>query len=117
MSNSSVGPRGFTDHEHLDRFKLIHMNGRAYDPLLGRFLSVDPIIQFPANSQSLNPHSYIRNNTLAGTDPTGYATSCGDVSIGGTGSGSCDHTLDSGKAVSVNHNVNGRGASLLAPDV
>jgi hypothetical protein len=49
------------------------MNGRAYDYSLGRFLSVDPIIQFPANSQSLNPYSYILNNPFAGTDPSGYA--------------------------------------------
>jgi RHS repeat-associated protein len=52
----------------------VHMNGRAYDPMLGRFLSVDPIIQFPANSQSLNPYSYILNNPLSGTDPTGYCS-------------------------------------------
>jgi len=49
------------------------MNGRAYDYNLGRFLSVDPIIQFPANSQSLNPYSYLMNNPMSGTDPTGYA--------------------------------------------
>uniref|UniRef100_UPI0040473E5F RHS repeat-associated core domain-containing protein n=1 Tax=Rheinheimera sp. TaxID=1869214 RepID=UPI0040473E5F len=50
------------------------MNGRAYDYNLGRFLSVDPIIQAPGNSQSLNPYSYIMNNPLAGTDPTGYCS-------------------------------------------
>jgi len=64
--------RGFTDHEHLDRHALIHMNGRMYDYRLGRFLGVDPILQFPTNSQSLNPYSYILNNPFAGTDPTGY---------------------------------------------
>ena len=48
------------------------MNGRAYDYNLGRFLSVDPFIQFPANSQSLNPYSYLMNNPMSGTDPTGY---------------------------------------------
>ena len=48
------------------------MNGRAYDYNLGRFLSVDPVIQFPENSQSLNPYSYIMNNPMSGTDPTGY---------------------------------------------
>jgi len=48
------------------------MNGRAYDYNLGRFLSVDPFIQFPGNSQSLNPYSYIMNNPMAGTDPSGY---------------------------------------------
>ncbi|MBL8300633.1 MAG: hypothetical protein JNN30_20025, partial [Rhodanobacteraceae bacterium] len=65
--------QGFTGHEHLDSLGLIHMNGRVYDHQAGRFLSVDPMIQFPANSQSLNPYSYILNNPMAGTDPTGYA--------------------------------------------
>jgi hypothetical protein len=48
------------------------MNGRIYDYNLGRFLSVDPFIQDPGNSQSMNPYSYIMNNPLAGTDPSGY---------------------------------------------
>ena len=39
--------RGFTRHEHLDRTGLIHMNGRMYDPRLGRFLSPDPIVGDP----------------------------------------------------------------------
>ncbi|MDX3775807.1 RHS repeat-associated core domain-containing protein, partial [Chromatiaceae bacterium AAb-1] len=64
--------RGFTEHEHLNEHKLIHMIGRVYDYRLGRFLSVDPIIQNPGDSQSFNPYSYIMNNPLAGTDPTGY---------------------------------------------
>jgi hypothetical protein len=50
------------------------MNGRVYDYNLGRFLSVDPFIQSPGNSQSMNPYSYIMNNPLAGTDPTGYTS-------------------------------------------
>lgn len=56
--------------------RLIHMNGRVYDYNLGRFLSVDPFIQAPTNTQSVNPYSYIMNNPLAGTDPTGYAWVC-----------------------------------------
>ena len=69
---SNITNRGFTDHEHLDSAQLIHMNGRGYDYNLGRFLSVDPFIQFPENSQSINPYSYGMNNPLAGTDPSGY---------------------------------------------
>ena len=69
---SSVTDRGFTDHEHLDAHRLIHMNGRAYDPRLGRFLSVDPLIQ-TADNRGLNPYSYVQNNPLSGTDPSGYA--------------------------------------------
>ena len=80
---SSVTDRGFTDHEHLDSHRLIHMNGRLYDPLLGRFLSVDPIVQ-QTNSNGLNPYSYLMNNPLMGTDPTGYswASTALDIGIG-----------------------------------
>ncbi|MCG9760780.1 hypothetical protein L1D50_16905 [Pseudoalteromonas sp. Isolate6] len=74
--------RGFTDHEHLDELALIHMNGRVYDYNLGRFMSVDPVIQSPTNSQSINPYSYIMNNPLAGVDPTGYS-SCRPEDSGG----------------------------------
>jgi RHS repeat-associated protein len=63
--------RGFTGHEHLDDLGLIHMNGRVYDPTLGRFLSADPVIQFPEASQGLNRYSYVLNNPLSFTDPTG----------------------------------------------
>ncbi len=66
--------RGFTDHEMLDDFGLIHMNGRVYDPVLGRFLSADPYVQAPGNSQSYNRYSYCANNPLNATDPTGYSS-------------------------------------------
>ncbi|MBP6519869.1 MAG: hypothetical protein KA308_13485 [Shewanella sp.] len=52
------------------------MNGRIYDYNLGRFMSVDSFIQSPTSTQSVNPYSYIMNNPLAGTDPTGYLASC-----------------------------------------
>lgn len=81
---------GFTGHEHLDSVGLIHMNGRAYDYQLGRFLSVDPVVQFPTNSQSLNPYSYILNNPLSGTDPSGFRIAGDDNSgeaEGGSGPG------------------------------
>jgi hypothetical protein len=58
--------------------QLIHMGGRLYDYHLGRFLSVDPVVQFPDNSQSLNPYTYVLNNPLAGTDPTGYEMKCSE---------------------------------------
>ena len=74
---STVSPRGFTQHEHLDGAQLIHMNGRVYDYHLGRFLSVDPFIQGMGNSQGVNPYSYILNNPLAGTDPSGYVAITG----------------------------------------
>ena len=73
--------RGFTGHEHLDRTGLVHMNGRVYDPRLGRFLSPDPIVGDPTSSQSWNLYSYARNNPLSYVDPDwgdGRATVGGD---------------------------------------
>ncbi len=49
------------------------MNGRIYDPTIGRFLQADPIIQDPYDTQSLNRYSYVMNNPLSYTDPTGYS--------------------------------------------
>lgn len=65
--------RGFGGHEHLDLFEMINMNGRMYDPVLGRFLSPDPLIQAPDFTQSLNRYSYCLNNPLALIDPSGYS--------------------------------------------
>ncbi len=73
--NETVGSltdRGYTGHEHLQEVGLVHMNGRIYDPLLGRFMSADPFIQDPFDTQSLNRYSYVKNNPLAFTDPSGY---------------------------------------------
>ncbi len=39
-------------------------------------MSVDPFIQAPSSTQSINPYSYIMNNPLAGTDPTSYVSKC-----------------------------------------
>ncbi|WKD50594.1 RHS repeat domain-containing protein [Microbulbifer spongiae] len=69
--------RGYTGHEHLDRTGLIHMNGRIYDPTLGRFLSPDPIVQAPTYSQSWNRYSYVLNNPMSLVDPTGYTAEYG----------------------------------------
>ena len=64
--------RGFTGHEHLDALALVHMNGRVYDPVLGRFLSADPFVQAPESTQGLNRYSYALNNPLSLIDPSGY---------------------------------------------
>jgi RHS repeat-associated protein len=85
-------------HEHLDEMGVIHMNGRIYDPLIGRFMSADPRIQAPYNLKSFNRYSYVWNNPLKLVDLNGYdATDTttgsfvpGDPSApGGTTQGSC----------------------------
>ncbi|MEQ6341033.1 MAG: hypothetical protein M3A44_05110 [Gammaproteobacteria bacterium] len=66
--------RGYTGHEHYwgAGQGLINMNGRVYDPSLARFTSADPYIHNPSDSQELNRYSYVTNNPLKYTDPTGY---------------------------------------------
>lgn len=65
--------RGYEEHEHLDDLGLIHMNGRVYDPALGRFMTADPGVPHPEDMQSYNRYAYTRNNPLAYVDPSGFA--------------------------------------------
>ena len=71
--NASYTQRGYTGHEMLDEVGLVHMNGRVYDPAIGKFLSADPIVQAAFSGQSFNRYSYVVNNPLRYTDPTGYS--------------------------------------------
>lgn len=64
--------RGYTSHEMLDDLALVHMNGRLYEPVLGRFVSADPVIDGLYGTQGLNQFSYVRNNPLSLTDPSGH---------------------------------------------
>jgi RHS repeat-associated protein len=81
--------------EHLDDggIGLIDMNGRVYDPLLGRFTSADPYIQDAQNLQSLNRYSYVQNNPTSSIDPSGY------FSLGGLLSGIGNAISSVGKAI------------------
>ena len=53
---------------------MAYYNARWYDPQLGRFVSPDSIVPSPSNSQDFNRYSYVRNNPLRFTDPTGHYT-------------------------------------------
>ncbi|MBP6663836.1 MAG: hypothetical protein KA783_09045 [Chitinophagales bacterium] len=63
--------RGYTAHEHLDQFALINMNGRLYDPTVGRMLSPDNYVQDALYAQTFNRYSYAHNNPLKFVDPDG----------------------------------------------
>ncbi|TXH72463.1 MAG: RHS repeat-associated core domain-containing protein [Thiothrix sp.] len=62
----------FTGHEADEPWGMINMKGRLYDPIVGRFISADPFIQFADNTQSYNRYTYVLNNPLSFTDPSGY---------------------------------------------
>src|SRR5512133_894764 len=82
VPTSYLVSRGYTMHEHLDQFGLINMNGRVYDPVLGRFLGPDPFIQKPTNTQSYNRFSFVINNPLKFKDPSGEVFILDDWIIG-----------------------------------
>ncbi|NOK11035.1 RHS repeat-associated core domain-containing protein [Corallococcus exercitus] len=63
---------GFTGHEDDAESSLVNMRGRLYDPRAGRFLSVDPFVSAPFSSQGYNRYSYVFNNPLSMTDPSGF---------------------------------------------
>ena len=59
-----------------------YFGARYYASSMGRFLSPDPITVTPArmvNPQELNLYSYVRNNPLVLTDPTGMVINTDDL--------------------------------------
>lgn len=71
--------RGFTGHEHVSQFSLVNMNGRMYDPVLGRMLSPDVAIPLPYSTQGYNRYGYANNNPLVYVDKDG---NCWHIVIG-----------------------------------
>ena len=55
------------------------MNARLYDPVLGRFLGMDPYVQMPDFTQNYNRYSYCLNRPLTYTDPSGEVIGVGEV--------------------------------------
>lgn len=64
--------KGFTGHQHWDDLGLINMGGRIFDPVIGQFLQVDPILNLEMPSLGLTAYGYCYDNPLYYTDPTGY---------------------------------------------
>ncbi|NQZ13161.1 MAG: hypothetical protein HRT35_38950, partial [Algicola sp.] len=71
VDNTNVG---YTGHQWDNDIGLNYMQARYYDPLLGRFLSNDPVGYTSKNPvMSFNRYLYVNNNPYKFTDPTGKA--------------------------------------------
>jgi len=72
---SPVSPSSpyFTGHRLDSGTQLYYYGARYYDPDLGRFTQPDTIVQAPSDPQTLNRYTYVRNNPLIYTDPTGHS--------------------------------------------
>jgi RHS repeat-associated protein len=66
----SGGDRGFVGGTANTNTGLTRLGAREYDPQLGRFLSVDPLID-PDDPQQLNGYAYANNNPASMSDPDG----------------------------------------------
>jgi len=75
--------RGFTEHEHLDDVGIIHMNGRLFDPTVGRFFAGGSEHHDAEESAELQRYGYCLNSPLTCTDPTGLEFQSAPVLIDG----------------------------------
>lgn len=70
MGTSPDGP-GYTGHVNDPETGLIYMQARYYDPVTGRFLSVDPEVPKPGDAFTFNRYAYGSDNPVRYIDPTG----------------------------------------------
>ena len=72
-SNNNSNPNAdykFTGHERDDEADIMldYMMARNYDPIIGRFMQIDPMAsKYP----SLSPYTYVANNPMNAFDPDG----------------------------------------------
>jgi RHS repeat-associated protein len=70
------GDQGFVGGTPDPTTGLTNLGAREYDPTLGRFLSVDPVLD-SADPQSMNGYAYADNTPVVASDPTGLRSECG----------------------------------------
>ncbi len=63
---------GFTGQRDLGGTGLMDYRARFYSQSLGRFIQPDTIIPNPSSPQSWNRYSYVGNNPIMYSDPTGH---------------------------------------------
>ncbi|MFJ5989914.1 polymorphic toxin-type HINT domain-containing protein [Lentzea sp. NPDC092896] len=86
------GERGFVGGTIDVSTGLVELGARQYDPAIGRFISVDPILD-PDDPQQWSAYTYANNSPITSSDPTGLLPmSCLD----GAGSGSCSYKDNKG---------------------
>ncbi|GGZ37625.1 hypothetical protein GCM10010387_34760 [Streptomyces inusitatus] len=86
------GTKGFVGGTMDKSTSLTHLGAREYDPALGKFISVDPLIDY-ANAQQMNGYAYGNNSPVTFSDPLGLAPAecgLGEISCTPNGKGGFD---------------------------
>ncbi|MFE7590087.1 polymorphic toxin-type HINT domain-containing protein [Kitasatospora sp. NPDC057512] len=65
-----AGTKGFVGGSKDDTTGLTNLGARQYDPLRGRFINPDPILD-PADPQQWNSYAYSNNDPINSSDPSG----------------------------------------------
>jgi RHS repeat-associated protein len=65
---------GFTGHVNDASTGLVYMQQRYYEPVAGRFLTVDPVVTDADNGRGFGRYHYAENNPYRYTDPDGRAS-------------------------------------------
>ena len=65
-----AGP-GYTGHINDPDSGLVYMQARYYDPVVGRFVAVDPAVSEPGDVLSASRYAYANSNPVKYVDPTG----------------------------------------------
>ncbi|MFI9033659.1 polymorphic toxin-type HINT domain-containing protein [Streptomyces sp. NPDC053726] len=79
-----AGDKGFVGGTQDTDTDLTHLGAREYDPIIGRFISVDPLLDL-TDPQQMNGYTYANNNPATLSDPDGLRP----IGVCG-GSGVCD---------------------------
>ena len=77
VSEGSDPSEGYTGQRYSSGTGLLYYGARFYDPEIGRFIQPYSMVPDPTSPQTLNRYTYVRNDPLNRTDPTG------NFSIGG----------------------------------
>lgn len=98
-----AGDKGFVGGTKEQATGFTLLGAREYDPVTGRFISPDPIID-PGDPQQWNAYAYSNNDPINKSDATGLKVFCDNFS-------SCSHNTRTGTTSNVNasRSANGGG--------
>src|SRR5262249_52154914 len=95
-TGSNVESRGYIGQRQ-DETGLIYLHARYYDPVLGRFLGPDPVVQ-AGGGAAANPYAYADNDPVNNSDTSGR-------SIDGAADYGCTQITPSGQTYGGGHNA------------
>ena len=105
-SENHVSRLGYTGHQSDSGSGLTYMQQRHYDPVIGRFMSNDPVGFTASNTMMFNRYAYANNNPYTYIDPDGrYASDYTAANVDQFINSEASMLLESGVARAVNVNT------------